>query len=37
MSYVSEAQQLQAETEMKLDALYEKYSGYVPKGLDDEP
>lgn len=37
MSYVSEAQQLQAETEMKLDALYEKYSDYVPKGLDDEP
>ena len=37
MSSVSEAQQLQAETEMKLDALYEKYSGYIPKGLDDEP
>lgn len=37
MSYVSEAQQLQADTEMKLTALYNKYSDYVPKGLDDDP
>lgn len=37
MSYVSEAQQLQADTEMELTALYNKYSDYVAKGLDDDP